>query len=138
MKRTRTSLKCLLALVVTLFLSLIPQTTWAECTLQTTSNYTVMLEGTNQMRIKFPAYSKSGSDCWIVEGAINIQIDGTNDKSTIFHCEVEHDISGGDYNPYMYCYRSVDGTMTQYRDQGYSSVSIGKSRQYTTVPCKSK
>ena len=57
MKRTRTSLKCLLALVVTLFLSLIPQTTWAECTLQTTSNYTVMLEGTNQMRIKFPAYS---------------------------------------------------------------------------------
>ena len=127
-----------LTLISILFLSLAPQRAWAECTLQTTSNYTVMMEGTNQMRIKFPAYSKEGSDCWIVEGSINIQIEGTNDKATLFHCEVEHDISNSDYNPYMYCYRSVDGTMTQYRDQGYSNVSIGKSRQYSTVPCKSK
>ncbi|MBQ9558661.1 MAG: carboxypeptidase regulatory-like domain-containing protein [Bacteroidaceae bacterium] len=132
MKRLRTFF------TLALCLSLWAQTALAaDCTLETTSNYTIMLESSNQMRIRFPAYSKDGYDCWIVDGTISIQIDDTNEKATLFYCEVEHDIANSDYNPYMYCYKGVDGTMTQYRDQGYSSVSIGNTRQYTTVPCQS-
>lgn len=65
----------------------------ADCVLETTSNYTVMLEGTNKLRLKFPVYDKDGSDCWIVEGTITIKLNGTGDEATLFY-----NTSGGSMN----------------------------------------
>ena len=121
-----------------LFLFLSSLTTRAEeCTLEKTYNYTVMLEGTNNLRIKFPAYSKTRVDCWIVRGIISIKIDGTDDVQTLFDCEMQQDIDDDDYTPYIWCFKGVDGNMSLFRDQGYSTVSVTQSQEKLILPCKS-
>ena len=100
--------------MLTALLSLCPQTLRADdCTLEKSGNYTVQIEGSNQLRFRFPVYSKSGADCWIVEGSIKIQIEGNATSENIFVVDaMEHNISGGDYNPWMRCHKEVDGTLT--------------------------
>lgn len=125
--------------MLTALLSLCPQTLRADdCTLEKSGNYTVQIEGSNQLRFRFPVYSKSGADCWIVEGSIKIQIEGNATSENIFVVDaMEHNISGGDYNPWMRCHKEVDGTLTLFRERGYSNVNIGNTKeQYTTVPTK--
>ena len=128
--------KLTIAFLFAALMTLCTQRTWAECTLQTFSNYSVMLEGSNQLRIKFPLYSKLNSDCWIAEGTIYIQIDGSDSKEVIFHCESETDIAGSDYNPWMKCYKGVDGTMRLFRQRGYSTTTIGTTSSKVNCPCK--
>ncbi len=105
-----------------------------DCYLKDTWRYTVTLEGTNQLRLSMPLYDKDDSDCWIVEGTIYIQIEGL-DKETLFYYEAEHDINSGDYCPYIYCYKGVDGNMTLYRERGYSNASVGTSKKTIVYPC---
>ena len=128
--------KLTIAFLFAALMTLCTQRTWAECTLQTFSNYSVMLEGSNQLRLKFPLYSKLNSDCWIAEGTIYIQIDGSDSKEVIFHCESETDIAGSDYNPWMKCYKGVDGTMRLFRQRGYSTTTIGTTSSKVNCPCK--
>ena len=120
--------KVTIAFLFLTLLTICTQNAWGECTLQTFSNYSVMLEGSNQLRIKFPLYSKEGHDCWIAEGTIYIQIDGSDSKDPIFHCESETDIAGNDFNPWMNCFKGVDGTMRLYRQRGYSTTTISTTK----------
>ena len=137
-KRPWAKLFGLTGVLLLVLMSMLPTAARAECVLQTTSNYTVMLEGTNKLRLKFPVYDKDGYDCWIVEGTITIKLNNTGEEATLFSVDaMEHDISEGDYNPYMKCHKGVDGTMTLYRERSYGNVSIGNTKnQYTTVPTK--
>lgn len=105
-----------------------------DCYLVDTWRYSVNLEGTNQLRLKMPLYDKDDYDCWIVEGTVYIQIEG-GDKETLFYYESEKDISGGDYRPYVWHRRGVDGTMTMYRNRGYSAVSVNTSTGKDLCPC---
>ncbi len=125
-------------LFLLLCLALQPQTLRAaDCPLESSSNYSVSIEGTNQMRIKFPAYDKEAYDCWIVEGEIKIQIVGTGSSETIFHCEMEQSISDSDYYPNITHWKGVDGKMILYRERNYGSVSVSGSSQTSALPCMS-
>ena len=122
------------ALVVVMLLWGAAAASARDCVLVDTWRYTVTLEGTNQLRLKMPLYDKDDYDCWIVEGTVSIQIEGGNPE-VLFYYESERDISGGDYLPRIYCYRGVEGTMTLFRDRGYSSVSVGTSKGNDLCPC---
>ena len=105
-----------------------------DCYLLDTWRYSVNLEGTNQLRLKMPLYDKDDYDCWIVEGTVYIQPEGGS-KETLFYYESQQDIDRDDYYPRVYCYKGVEGTMTLYRDRGYSAVSVGTSKGNDLVPC---
>ena len=106
----------------------------SACALEQSANYMVMLQGSNQLNIKLPLYDKEGSDCWLVEGIVYIQIEG-QEKEMLFHCTSQTDIGSDDYAPYIYCYAGVDGTMVLNRARGNSKVTIGRSLMFTTCPC---
>lgn len=136
MKKTlMTTRKLLLSLPVLLVLWLTTWTTQASaCALEQSANYMVMLQGSNKLNIKLPLYDKEGSDCWLVEGIVYIQIEGEQ-KETLFHCESEHDISSDDYAPFITCYAGVEGTMVLSRSRGYSQVTIGGNSTKELCPC---
>ena len=125
----------LLLLPVLLLMLLVGWTPEAlACELEQSYNYVVMLQGSNQLNIKLPLYDKDGSDCWLVEGNVYIQIEG-QEKEMLFHCTSQTDIGSDDYAPYIYCYAGVDGTMVLNRARGNSKVTIGRSLMFTTCPC---
>ena len=68
----------------------------SACELEQSYNYVVMLQGSNQLNIKLPLYDKDGSDCWLVEGNVYIQIEG-QEKEMLFHCTSQTDIGSDDY-----------------------------------------
>ena len=106
----------------------------SACAPEQSSRYTVMLEGTNQLRLKMPLYDKDDYDCWIVDGTVYIQIDGESAKETLFHYSSEQNISNDNYAPKVTYYRGVDGTMTHFRDRGYNSVSVGTTASSNQCP----
>ena len=125
----------LLLLPVLLLMLLVGWTPEAlACELEQSYNYVVMLQGSNQLNIKLPLYDKDGSDCWLVEGNVYIQIEG-QEKEMLFHSTSQTDIGSDDYAPYIYCYAGVDGTMVLNRARGNSKVTIGRSLMFTTCPC---
>lgn len=127
-----------LAMILTIGLPFVPQTARAaDCPLENSSNYTVSIEGTNQLRIKFPAYDKVNYDCWIVEGDISIKIVGSGTSEKVYHCEMEKDIKDSDYYPNITHKKGVDGNMILYRDRNYGSVSVGTSERTDALPCMS-
>ena len=106
----------------------------SACAPEDTWRYTVMLEGSNQLRLNMPLYDKDDNDCWIVEGTVYIQIEGESTSETLIHYKSEQDISGSNYAPKVTYYRGVDGTMTHFRDRGYSTVTIGKKESTNQCP----
>ena len=52
------------------------------CKLEDTYRYTVVLEGSDKVRIKMPLYDKEDNDCWIHYGYLTIQIEGEPTKET--------------------------------------------------------
>ena len=106
----------------------------SACAPEDTWRYTVMLEGTSQLRLKMPLYDKDDNDCWIVDGTVYIQIDGESTKETLINYKSEQDISKKNNAPKVTYYRGVDGTMTHYRDQNYSSVSVGTTSSTNQCP----
>lgn len=123
-----------LAVMLAMALAFIPQTAEA-CKLEDTWRYTVMLEGTDKLRLKMPLYDKEDYDCWIVDGTVYIQVDGSSEKETLFYYESQTNIDRSDYLPRIYCRRGVDGTMTLFRDRGYSAVSVGTTKGNDLCPC---
>ena len=53
------------------------------CKLEDTYRYTVVLEGSDKVRIKMPLYDKEDNDCWVQYGYLTIQIEGEPTKETV-------------------------------------------------------
>ena len=67
-----------------------PEDTW---------RYTVMLNGTKQLKLDMPVYDEDGYDSWIDDGYVYITIEG-GQKETLFHYSSKD--KSGDY-PYSRC-----------------------------------
>ena len=121
-------------LAIGLCLLFVAETARAEKYNREAQNYTVMLEGPNQMRFKIPTYEKVNYDCHCEHVNITIQIDG-QPAETLLYLRSEEDISDGNYTPYVKGYKGVDGTMVHYRDRGWSAYTITNSETQWNVPC---
>ena len=107
------------------------------CKLEDTYRYTVVLEGSDKVRIKMPLYDKEDNDCWVQYGYLTIQIEGEATKETVVTYWSEEDISRSDYFPKCTIKKSVDGEMTMYRDRGYSTARVTNTSTGIICPCVS-
>ena len=101
------------------------QQTWAADALVDTYRYSAMLDGMDQLRLKFPVYDNRGSsaDTW-AEGTIYVQVAGGN-KETLLRYKGTR--TGSDNGmPNIDISKGVDGTMVLKRAQNYSDVRPGK------------
>ena len=104
------------------------------CKLEETVRYMAYMEGSNKMRFKFPLYDKEDNDCWVKDGNLYIQIQGASTKECIFSFSSE-EVDRDDYAPKFIGKREVGGTLTLYRNRGYSPSQISSSGGWVLCPC---
>ena len=113
---------------------LMTQQTWGADAIEDTYRYSAMLDGMDQIRIKFPVYDYRGSsaDTW-AEGTVYIQVAGGN-KETLLKYKGAR--TGSDNGlPNVEISRGVDGTMVLKRAQNYADVNIYQSTTTCVLPC---
>ncbi|MBR7029206.1 MAG: hypothetical protein IKI05_07380 [Bacteroidaceae bacterium] len=93
--------------------------------------YTVMLNGTDVMKLEMPCYDDTGYDSWIDKGYVYITIEGTGNRETLFY--YESDDKSDDF-PDVWGYKGVEGDMVLSRDQNYSSINVTNSKAKWSIP----
>ena len=91
--------------------------------------YSVILNGTKQLKLDMPVYDEDGYDSWIDKGYVYITCDGK--KETLFYYR-SWDKSGD--HPSAKFYKGVDGVMVMKRDRDYSSINVTTSEKEATIP----
>ena len=138
MTRMKNNLSCVLGRLFLLVCLLVGWFGDAKaCKLEDTYRYTVVLEGSDKVRIKMPLYDKEDNDCWVQYGYLTIQIEGEPTKETVVTYWSEEDIARSDYFPQCTIKKSVDGEMTMYRDRGYSAARVTNTSTGIICPCVS-
>ncbi|MBQ9641661.1 MAG: hypothetical protein IJV06_08880 [Bacteroidaceae bacterium] len=125
MKTTYLRMLALLSLVMAGSLRLVasnaPEDAW---------RYTVMLYGTDKLKLEMPCYDADGYDSWIDKGYVYITIEGGN-RETLFYYKSD---DTGDDDPYVWGNKGVDGDMILERDRNYSTISITNTQTKWVVP----
>ena len=132
LQQARLGFRYLWAVCVMLLMT--TQQTWGADAIEDTYRYSAMLDGIDQIRIKFPVYDHRGSsaDTW-AEGTVYIQVAGGN-KETLLKYKGAR--TGSDNGlPNVEISRGVDGTMVLKRAQNYADVNIYQSTTTCVLPC---
>ena len=84
MKSTKNYLSCALLRLSVLACLLVGWFGDAKaCKLEDTYRYTVVLEGSDKVRIKMPLYDKEDNDCWVQYGYLTIQIEESQQRKLL-------------------------------------------------------
>jgi len=110
------------------------QQAWSADAIKDTYRYSSMLDGIDQIRLKFPVYDNRGGspDTW-AEGTIYIQVAGGNKETLLKYKGVRTGTDNG--LPNIEISRGVDGTMVLKRAQNYSDVNVYLSTSPCVLPC---
>ena len=84
MKKQQTTRKSLWTVLLALFfMAALPLK--AEITfVDETYNYMVMLQGSNRISFNMPVYDMEGADCWVEDGRLYYQVEGSDEKFFLF------------------------------------------------------
>ena len=110
------------------------QQTWAADALEDTYRYSAMLDGMDQLRIKFPVYDNRGNqaDTWS-EATVYIQLAGGSKETLLKYKGIRTGSDNG--MPNIDISKGVDGNMVLKRAQNYSDVSVYQANTTCVLPC---
>ena len=113
-------------LLLAVMVMALPQTAFATG-VDNNSNYRVTPKGVREISIVCPIVDKDGADCWVVDGKLQITVEGSTDKITVLNWKCnDHDKSG--YAPCS-LQTNVDGEVYVQVGKDFSDFKLTKGSQ---------
>lgn len=91
------------------------------------SNYRVTPKGVREISIVCPIIDKDGADCWVVDGKLQITVDGSSNKITVLNWKCNNHEKDG-YAPCS-LQTDVDGEVYVQVDKDFSEFKLTKNSQ---------